>query len=451
MEFLNVDGRLTGLTAGELLTVPKDGNKGNSAAREGIHLILRDALGARISGETVDSGKPLRERLLLLDRPPVLELTFELDSKWIAGTRRYKAVNGTVRINETYVVGYDVSETLVLQSDDNRNLSAVVNLTTLPCSRGELPTRPKTECFRCPVQSYSFQATVDACQPCEDHANCAGTTQLVPDDGYWHSTPFSPFIRRCPIRNACSFDNRAKILARYYNNSTDILAKVDCYKTSSKTVSEKCPEAYEQCSKGYQGVLCGTCAKGYGHSATGECRKCNQSLAVARVATVLTVVLLYLVLSGKVFLGVDSVKQYVARSLEGKRHAVRNVLLHGMANSSRAIHREQPLTGGNETVSLSTTSQVEVRPNSSDNAREEGSSASKTTEKPRLRRTKEHIEDPLSDGGTSAHVLPSVPLSAASNILTITFNVSSLSWPRRQKLGMSVDPVQLRSSEHGSA
>ena len=351
-----------------------------------------------------------------------LELLFVLDSDRISGRLRYRAVNGTIVINDTYVTGFDVSGTLVINSTDNRNLSVSVKFSTLPCSNGELPTVSKTECFRCSARSYAFNASADACQPCEEHAICGGTTQLVPDDGYWHSTPFSPFIRRCPIKKACSYKNRERILAQYYN-STNIPARVDCYNTSKETVKEECPEVYEQCSKGYEGVLCGTCSKGYGHTTKGECMECSHSLPVARILIILTVVALYCVLSGKVFLGTDSVKKYIARILEDKEQAASN-LLRGMASSSSKMRREKlPQRRVESTVSLSTEVRAEVEGSPEARRQDEGPSASEERKKPGRKRRDERNRGPQSNKGTRDHEPPSADLAAAAQALTTTFNV----------------------------
>ena len=57
MEFLNVDGPLTGLVAGKRLAVFKSSVEGQAAVGQDIQFILRDAFGRRIRGETVDSGE----------------------------------------------------------------------------------------------------------------------------------------------------------------------------------------------------------------------------------------------------------------------------------------------------------------------------------------------------------------------------------------------------------
>ena len=102
-------------------------------------------------------------------------LAVELRSKWITGERRYQAVDGVVTITDTYVVGYGVSDTLVIVSADERGINASLTFSTLPCPGGQLPSKSKQ--VQAGLLSWScsgdtFNATDAGRRHCEQHAVC---------------------------------------------------------------------------------------------------------------------------------------------------------------------------------------------------------------------------------------------------------------------------------------
>lgn len=83
---------------------------------------------------------------------------------------------------------------------------------------------------------------------------CAGGTNITPLATYWHSSPNSTQIHKCPNPSACGYGG--------------------------------------QCLPGYQGNLCGDCTTGFGQRKPFECGQCAP--AVASWATMLTAMLLLL-------------------------------------------------------------------------------------------------------------------------------------------------------------
>ncbi|GMH44542.1 hypothetical protein BSKO_12494 [Bryopsis sp. KO-2023] len=112
-------------------------------------------------------------------------------------------------------------------------------------------------CELCADKTYSFDAK--SCMPCPELAECDGKT-IVPEDGHWHSSSWSPEIHDCLVEVACKYPQRANILLK---NSTDEFQRALGY-----------DEGYALCHEGYEGVLCGSCAKGYGRARAFECEKC---------------------------------------------------------------------------------------------------------------------------------------------------------------------------------
>ncbi|KAG2448500.1 hypothetical protein HYH02_006391 [Chlamydomonas schloesseri] len=101
-----------------------------------------------------------------------------------------------------------------------------------------------------------------------------GNGYLVPKEGYWHSSPFSPQMSKCPTSSACDYTGRAAAIGAF---QTVNLSSRD---TNTPTPSDS-PIANIsyywslQCSEGYTGTLCAQCdTPGYGLRSSGQCTKC---------------------------------------------------------------------------------------------------------------------------------------------------------------------------------
>ena len=219
----------------------------------------------------------------------------------ILGEQTYRAKNGTVNVNQTRGIGINQASVIEFryQRTDGKQLRAHLNFTTRECVPGEVES--DTDCTPCPVDRYSFN-TSSMCLDCEDHAQCPGGSVLVPEDGYWHSTPFSPRFRQCIIEEACVYRYRSDTLSKYYENVTLVLEdleKVDRY-VKERREDRKTPrpafDSYNQCAEGYKSILCGSCEDGYGRLEGGKCQKCPSQwqlgLIPASLSLVMSIVLI---------------------------------------------------------------------------------------------------------------------------------------------------------------
>lgn len=86
------------------------------------------------------------------------------------------------------------------------------------CELGEVTTLDNDKCIACAAETFSFSPANTTCDACPEHADCSGDMLgrgIVPEDGYWHSSPFSPQVQICLWQAACSYDNRTARLAAY--------------------------------------------------------------------------------------------------------------------------------------------------------------------------------------------------------------------------------------------
>lgn len=252
-----VDGLISNHTGGARILPPcEESNEICTSNRSvGIQVSVLDAFQQRISGGIQDS-----------------ELAVVLISDSIIGEQRYNAEEGMININNTIGVGIDADSSIQIQSTQNRSLSAGLDFSTRACLPGE--NASVFSCQECLPNQYSFNAQF-GCRDCEDKAICPGKAALVPVEGYWHSTPFSPQFHECIVREACEYSNRLQTLTQYYSNLQSMaeeLSELDAFVAGTGTDPEY--EDYYQCAEGYRGVLCGSCEEGYGHFPGGECVEC---------------------------------------------------------------------------------------------------------------------------------------------------------------------------------
>ena len=193
-------------------------------------------------------------------------LRLTLVSNNIVGDLRYTAVEGVAVINNTMAWGVGISSNVTIESESNPGVRLVLSFSTRECRPGE---RQQDEtCKSCPSEQYGFDPSLD-CRGCEDNAKCAGGAALVPSDGYWHSSPFSPCIHKCVHPDACSYPGRERVLTEFYENPSRVDENLEAVEEYVRRGSPMptFPE-YPQCAEGYEGILCGSCQYGYGHSYT---------------------------------------------------------------------------------------------------------------------------------------------------------------------------------------
>ena len=354
-------------------------------------------------------------------------MTITLDSDWIAGTRVYKAVDGVVVIANTYVAGVDLrSVEVVIKTDGDRDITLRLEFSVLACDKGELPGEERKGCFRCSRFSYTFHASEEMCKECEDNAVCDGTTVLVPEEGYWHSSPFSPFMLRCLLAEACSFGSRKESLIDYYNNSTFILGQL------LSGDSDFGLDNYKQCASGYEGVICGSCAAGYGHNADGSCSKCSLSLPTSQFLTILIAFILFAVVAVKTVLTLNGMRTEAVFEQEQRKRDVISVLvqkndkplstIQGQDRHPRVIS-SPPNAEPSLAQSMHTCTASGSAPEIVEEAASENSQTDAVATRPPLKRA-ERVTD-LERSGNLPRLLSS-DMMKASTALSDTFNVSTL-------------------------
>lgn len=71
-----------------------------------------------------------------------------------------------------------------------------------------LLTLPPPSSQECPASTYSLNPNSKSCEPCPVGASCTGGATLQPQPGWWHSSPFTPQMHRCPNPAACDQSRR---------------------------------------------------------------------------------------------------------------------------------------------------------------------------------------------------------------------------------------------------
>ena len=245
------------VASGEKLSLPCD-EKGEKASSclEGFTVSVLDAFNQTISRGIDDAS---------------LELS--LESPNIGGAIHYVTKHGVARIDATMARGIGVESYVTILNDREPSIRTQAVFSTRRCYPGEFVTGDS--CHSCPADVYSFNASLGQCHPCEAHARCRGQASLVPEVGYWHSTPFSPKFHRCIEKEACRFDDREKNLDAFYQNEEELqkdLDKMNAYLEGNDSLPEF--PNYQQCAEGYEGVLCGSCQQDHGHGFSGTCVSC---------------------------------------------------------------------------------------------------------------------------------------------------------------------------------
>lgn len=90
------------------------------------------------------------------------------------------------------------------------------------CVMGEFNVTDKKICTSCSSGFYGHDPLVP-CQQCSERAECPGGPVLVPKNGFWHSTPFSPQLHRCLSDDACDFDGRIEQLMDFYSDRSTLV------------------------------------------------------------------------------------------------------------------------------------------------------------------------------------------------------------------------------------
>eukprot|EP00210_Caulerpa_lentillifera_P005966 g5701.t1 len=179
---------------------------------------------------------------------------------------------------------YGVPKTYNLQLNYSDSTFPIVKVTVKVrhCVVGEFPSGDEVFCEACGDSFYRFiKGNSKNCQTCPTHANCSAKF-IFPKNGFWNDHPCQTRIKKCLERSACSYIERfAKLqtLTREHQNCSYDTEVVSNYTNAL-------------CSKGYSGVLCGSCASGYGKSGPFSCGKCWSQFVSSCVLIASTVWLL---------------------------------------------------------------------------------------------------------------------------------------------------------------
>ena len=277
---LHVEGGsqwLKRVASGEALALPCQ-DRPNSSCSVPLRIVVKDAFNQTIDGGIEDAN-----------------LDVSIISDDIVGDQRYSAVKGIVTIDNTQAWGINRNSIMTIASQRDSSISVDLHLSTRECYPGEI--EHDDVCNACPTDQYSFLPSRMKCESCEENAECAGGAVLLPTEGYWHSTPFSPVFHKCAYFTACHYDRRREKLMQFYEDPEGIarqLDRLDRYLENNE-MGEPDFSDYKQCDEGYGGPLCGSCQQGYGHSYTGECEACPERRSAARLRFFFIIVFLFFV------------------------------------------------------------------------------------------------------------------------------------------------------------
>lgn len=217
--------------------------------------------------------------------PHVLEATMTSPNGFFQGTIPVNITGGSGYFSE--IVGFKppgkysfriVPNTIMLKSVE-------IIVQVRECRIGEEPTVNGELCQECDAISYNFNPTKHGgCSPCPNDATCEGRF-IVPNDGYWHKSPCHVNVKQCLSEEACAYRERQAQL----NKHSVGLKDCDFNESMLMDYSEVL------CREGYEGSLCGSCAKKYGLSMGFKCSKCPH--AFGSVLTLASVTLFLLAIS----------------------------------------------------------------------------------------------------------------------------------------------------------
>ncbi|GAX73320.1 hypothetical protein CEUSTIGMA_g774.t1 [Chlamydomonas eustigma] len=211
-----------------------------------------------------------------------------------AGVTIVAAINGLVSYNNLYLQAapgsYNLSFTAAGTTYTLPSVTVVIQVRH--CYVGEVTNTANDLCTVCSGDTqFSFSSLNTSCDTCPSNAICSYdkyTTNasssktvessigsiLVPADGYWHSSPWSPQVQLCPNTDSCTYTNRKAIILSFqeevYNSTIPLFLSNGTLSPLTTTTD------YQDilCAAGYYSTLCGACLPGYGRTAVATCKAC---------------------------------------------------------------------------------------------------------------------------------------------------------------------------------
>lgn len=145
----------------------------------------------------------------------VAVLKVQAISEHIAGQLVSVAENGIVTFDALTFTADPGTYSLIFLADDLPPVRSSVTIRS--CIIGEFNVTDQKICTNCSAGFFGLDPMVP-CQQCHESAECTGGPVLVPRDGHWHSTPYSPQIHTCLSSEACSYDGRLDVLRTFYDD-----------------------------------------------------------------------------------------------------------------------------------------------------------------------------------------------------------------------------------------
>eukprot|EP00210_Caulerpa_lentillifera_P006707 g6409.t1 len=280
--------------------------------------------------KNVQSGKQLPDiQMILLDGfgngpaptiPRVIRVSVQSNETFFQGIITINITAGRGVLSE--VVGFvkpgDYSLRITPQ-----NIASIEETTLMiqvrDCVVGETPIQDRVLCQECGENSYNFDPNNEnGCTSCPETASCEGH-YIVPKDGYWHKGPCNSQVKRCVLEDACTYDKRKQNLTDFSRNF------IDCSFNNAILIAY----GQMQCSKGYEGTLCGSCAQLYSLSLRQKCSECPPD-----AESIITMIVLLLYLLVICSFTIRGALPYQAKHTTSARQSRREILVW---NTTRSV------------------------------------------------------------------------------------------------------------------
>ena len=145
----------------------------------------------------------------------------------LSGARIARGENGRVAFNDTFARAKNGTYSLQFVSQAQQGAdtvkSEVVEFLIRDCVIGE--SRSDVACIPCSDGLFSLIPDTQ-CHPCPEDAVCRGGASVIPQDTYWHSTPFSPEIHKCLVDVACKYTLRMDRLHEFFGSVQELRVNV---------------------------------------------------------------------------------------------------------------------------------------------------------------------------------------------------------------------------------
>eukprot|EP00899_Mesostigma_viride_P020510 jgi/Mesvir1/28460/Mv15883-RA.1 len=247
--------------------------------------------------QTISGGSPASGMVITMRTENVTEEDNVKEvanvTRGIGGQARVAAINGVAAFNAANLAALEGTYILEFVAPLTYSIpSTFISVQVRACVLGEVQDQEGFFCQKCAYPLFSWNPRNHSCDLCLPNSICWGNSSkrvdddsdkwpgyvVTPKENYWHSAVYSPEFHLCRNLEACTFPGRELLLQQLMENGTYY------------------PDA--QCSKGYKGIMCAECAKGYGRDPSGGSQICTK----CRSRAVNTILYLLLVLANILFM-----------------------------------------------------------------------------------------------------------------------------------------------------